>query len=346
MKEKTVVIGMSGGVDSSVAACLLKDAGYNVIGATMLMLDDEKTKTAIADAKKICKQIQIPHYIFDVSKEFKELVINCFIDSYKEGKTPNPCVVCNKKFKFGLFYQKAQELNANYIATGHYAKIENNHLVMSEVKEKDQSYFLCQIEKEVLPHILFPLNKYKSKDEIRDLARKYQLPVSEKKDSQEICFIPNDNYKKFLNSQNLKCQEGKIILKENGKVLGTHNGLYNYTIGQRKGLNISFKEPLYVIELDSKTNTVIVGKNEDLFKETLKAENMNYLVDKTAFFNYDLFAKVRSRGSLEKIKSITEEQDGSLNVTFEKPQRAITPGQLIVFYNTKNECLGGGYIIK
>ena len=165
MKKEKVVIGISGGVDSAVSACLLKDAGYEVIGMTMKLLDDEKTTTAITDAKRICEQINIPHYILDITKEFKELVINNFIEAYKNGQTPNPCVICNKNFKFGLFFDQAKKLGANYIATGHYAKIENNKLKMSEVKEKDQSYFLCQIPKEVLPHIIFPLEKYKSKEE-------------------------------------------------------------------------------------------------------------------------------------------------------------------------------------
>ena len=181
MKEKTVVVGMSGGVDSSVSACLLKDEGYNALGVTMMFLDNEETKKSIEDAKKICKQIGITHKVIDLRKEFKDLVIKNFIDSYQKGYTPNPCVVCNKYFKFGLFYEKAKELGANYIATGHYAKIENNQLKMSDIVEKDQSYFLSQINKDILPFILFPLNKYKSKEETRALARKYNLPVSEKK---------------------------------------------------------------------------------------------------------------------------------------------------------------------
>ena len=292
MKKEIVVIGMSGGVDSSVAACLLKEDGYQVIGATMKLLEDEKTKEAIEDAKKICNLLDIPHYIFDLTKEFKEIVIKNFITSYKEGLTPNPCIVCNKYFKFGLFYQKAKELNATYIATGHYAKVENNRLIMSDAKEKDQSYFLCQIDKDLLPYVLFPLNKFNSKDEIRSLAKKYNLPVSEKKDSQD------------------------------------------------------YKEPLYVLELDIENNNVIVGSNNELLKKELIASNINYLVDKDEFFKTKLYAKIRSRGSIEEIDNciITNEKD--LKVTFKKELRAITPGQYIVFYNNKNECLGSGYIKK
>ena len=343
MEKETVVIGMSGGVDSSVAACLLKEEGKEVIGATMLLLDDEKTKQSIEDAKTICKKLGIKHYIFDLRKEFKKEVIDNFIEAYKSGKTPNPCVNCNKYFKFGLFYQKAKELGADYIATGHYAKIKNNRLVMSDVTEKDQSYFLCQIDKEILPHILFPLNKYKSKEEIRNLARTFQLPVSEKKDSQEICFIPKDDYKLFLKDKNINKKEGNIILTDK-TILGKHQGLYQYTIGQRKGLNISYKEPLYVIKIDTKTNSLIVGKNKELFKQELFANNMNYLIKKEEFNNTKLFAKIRSRGELEEVESVAEEENNRIHVIFKNKLRAITPGQLIVFYNEKKECLGGAYI--
>ena len=344
MEKETVVIGMSGGVDSSVAACLLKEEGKEVIGATMLLLDDKKTKQAIEDAKNICKKLGIKHYIFDLRKEFKKEVIDNFIEAYKSGKTPNPCVNCNKYFKFGLFYQKAKELGADYIATGHYAKIKNNRLEMSDVTAKDQSYFLCQIDKEILPHILFPLNKYKSKEEIRNLARTFQLPVSEKKDSQEICFIPKDDYKLFLKDKNINKKEGNIILTDK-TILGKHQGLYQYTIGQRKGLNISYKEPLYVIKIDTKTNSLIVGKNKELFKQELFANNMNYLIKKEEFNNTKLFAKIRSRGELEEVESVAEEEENNrIHVIFKNKLRAITPGQLIVFYNEKKECLGGAYI--
>ena len=345
MKKEIVVIGMSGGVDSSVAACLLKEEGYQVIGATMQLLEDEKTKEAIEDAKKICTILNIPHYIFDLTKKFKTIIIEDFIRSYKEGTTPNPCIICNKHFKFGLFYKKAQELGATYIATGHYAKVKNNRLIMSDAKEKDQSYFLCQIDKEVLPNVLFPLNNFHSKDEIRALAKKYNLPVSEKKDSQEICFIPNDDYKSFLEKNNIKNKPGNIILK-NGTILGKHNGLYKYTIGQRKGLNIAYKEPLYVLELDTENNNVIVGTNKELLKRELIATDINYLIDKDEFFKTKLYAKIRSRGSLEEIEKCQLDKKKNLIITFVKDLRAITPGQYIVFYNDKNECLGSGCIKK
>lgn len=344
MERKTVAIGMSGGVDSSVAACLLKDKGYNVIGVTLELLDNEETKKSIEDAKNICKKIDIKHYVCDLKKEFKEEIVQNFITAYKQGKTPNPCVLCNRLFKFGLFYKKALELGADYISTGHYARVKNNRLMMSLADGKDQSYFLCQIKKEILPKVLFPLNEFQSKEEIRTLARKYQLPVSEKKDSQEVCFIPNDDYKTFLKKNGQEEVEGKIILTD-GTVLGNHKGLFNYTIGQRKGLNISYKEPLYVIQLDTKNNNLIVGTNNELFNQELIATNMNYLVEKDEFFKTKLFAKIRSRGNLEEVDTVTEEQN-RLKIKFKNKLRAITPGQLIVFYNENKECLGGAYIEK
>lgn len=344
MERKTVAIGMSGGVDSSVAACLLKDKGYNVIGVTLELLDNEETKKSIEDAKAICKKIDIKHYVCDLKEEFKEEIVQNFITTYKQGKTPNPCVLCNRLFKFGLFYKKALELGADYISTGHYARVKNNRLMMSLADGKDQSYFLCQIKKEILPKVLFPLNEFQSKEEIRTLARKYQLPVSEKKDSQEVCFIPNDDYKTFLKKNGQEEVEGKIILTD-GTVLGNHKGLFNYTIGQRKGLNISYKEPLYVIQLDTKNNNLIVGTNNELFNQELTATNMNYLVEKDEFFKTKLFAKIRSRGNLEEVDTVTEEQN-RLKIKFKDKLRAITPGQLIVFYNENKECLGGAYIEK
>ena len=344
MERKTVAIGMSGGVDSSVAACLLKDKGYNVIGVTLELLDNEETKKSIEDAKAICKKIDIKHYVCDLKEEFKEEIVQNFITAYKQGKTPNPCVLCNRLFKFGLFYKKALELGADYISTGHYARVKNNRLMMSLADGKDQSYFLCQIKKEILPKVLFPLNEFQSKEEIRTLARKYQLPVSEKKDSQEVCFIPNDDYKTFLKKNGQEEVEGKIILTD-GTVLGNHKGLFNYTIGQRKGLNISYKEPLYVIQLDIKNNNLIVGTNNELFNQELTATNMNYLVEKDEFFKTKLFAKIRSRGNLEEVDTVTEEQN-RLKIKFKDKLSAITPGQLIVFYNENKECLGGAYIEK
>lgn len=342
MDKKLVVVAMSGGVDSSTTAYLLQKEGYNIAGATMRLIDDEKTEKAINDAKEVCQKLGIKHYVFDLTKEFKEIVINNFIESYKSGQTPNPCVLCNKKFKFGLFYQKAkEELNADYIATGHYAKVENGKLISSNTINKDQSYFLYGIDKEVLKNVIFPLEKYKSKDEVREVARSAGLSLSNKKDSQEVCFIPNDDYPKYLEEyMKEKAKPGNIYLEDN-TIIGKHHGLIYYTIGQRKGLNISYKEPLYVLEIDTKNNALIVGPNKSLFKTQLLANNINILVDELPS---NVLAKIRSRG--DKQEATIEKEDDKILVTFKEPVRAITKGQSVVFYDQNNICLGGGIIEK
>jgi len=340
MKQK-VGIGISGGVDSAVAAYLLKQAGYEVIGITMKLIDDEKSNNSIKDAKKICSILGISHYVFDLQEEFKKVVIKNFIDSYKNATTPNPCVVCNKYFKFGIFFEKAKELGCNYIATGHYAKIKDNRLYMADVLEKDQSYFLYGISKDMLNNIMFPLQEYRNKEEIRKIAEEANLPVSSKKDSQEICFIPNDDYKSFLEKNNVNQTPGDICL-EDGTILGQHNGLTNYTIGQRKGLNIGYSEPLYVIKLDKENNRVVVGSNDKLFNNSLIANNINLLVDKKELENI-VYAKVRSRGKLKPCNASFLDDD-KVKVEFLEEERAITKGQSVVFYDIKGCCLGGGII--
>ena len=345
---KKVLLGMSGGVDSSVSAVILQKQGYEVIGLTMLLCEDEKS-TAIQDAKKVCEKLNIEHHVVDLKREFKKNVIDNFVCSYMCAKTPNPCVECNKYMKFDEFYKIAQKLGCDYIATGHYARIEYSEkykeyvLKKSNSEKKDQTYFLYGIDKKILPQVIFPLSDFEDKTEIRKIAEENNLLVANKKDSQEICFIPNNDYISFLKNHdyNIKNKKGKIVLRS-GEIIGEHEGIINYTVGQRKGLGISYKEPLYVLELNNKTNQVIVGTEKELYSKELFANELNFLIDIDLTKTIEIKAKVRYRAN--EADSILEVRDGIAKVTFKEPQRAITPGQSVVFYKD-NIVLGGGKII-
>lgn len=332
---KKVLLGMSGGVDSSVAAILLKQSGYEVIGATMELWQNEDnniengccSQKAIYDAKKICDKLEISHYVFNFKEEFKTHVINDFIRCYTCAKTPNPCIECNKHIKFDLFYKKAIELGCEYISTGHYAKIEFSNeykkyvLKKSNEIAKDQTYFLYGIPKEILPKLIFPLQDYKNKQEIREIAKKYDLPVAKKPDSQEVCFIPNNKYSDFL-LKNMKTPPKKgIIMTTNKERLGEHNGLIYYTIGQRKGLGISYKEPLYVVDLNEKENQVIVGTEKELYKKELYANELNFLLFDKLEKEMQATVKIRYRAKEEKARIIPIKED-MVKVELENPRKS------------------------
>ena len=348
MKEK-VLLGMSGGVDSSVSAVLLKEAGFEVIGCTMNLLD-EPNEEAIKDAKKVCEKLGIEHHVFDCKKEFRCYVMDTFISEYENARTPNPCVECNQYLKFGMFYDKAKELGCKYIATGHYAKKEYSEkykqyvLRKSSEEKKDQTYFLYTIPREKVEYIIFPLQDNVSKQDTRRLAEQNGLEIADKKDSQEICFIKDDDYQKFL-KEHMKQQpkKGNIVLTT-GEILGKHNGLINYTIGQRKGLGISYKEPLYVVALDTHKNQVIVGTEKQLYSSELEAIHLNWIIDVENALQKGLecFAKIRYRAKEAKAKVIKENE--KIKVVFQEPQRAITKGQSVVFYDEDGIVLGGGKI--
>lgn len=347
---KKVLLGMSGGVDSSVAAIVLQEQGYEVIGATMkLWNQNSQDNDIIDDAKKLCDKLGISHYTLNFEEEFKKCVIDNFIQAYSNGITPNPCIECNKFLKFNYFFKKAMELECDYIATGHYAKTEFSEkynqyvLKKSNAGQKDQSYVLYNIPKEMISKILFPLGTFENKEEIRKIAEKYGLSTAKKPDSQEICFIPDNDYAGFLiKSGKVKSEKGNIINKD-GKVLGIHNGLIHYTIGQRKGLGISNETPLYVIDLDIKNNNLIVGEEKDIYSKVLYANNLNYTVDIDMSKPIEVDAKIRYSAK-EASAILYPPENGIVKLEFVNPQRAITRGQSVVFY-IDDVLIGGGKII-
>lgn len=351
MENKKVLLGMSGGVDSSVSALLLKQQGFEVIGATMELFAGSSccNINTYIDAKGICNQLGIPHFTYDYKNEFKEYVIDDFINCYANCKTPNPCIECNKYLKFGLMYEKAKELGCNYIATGHYAKTEYSEkygrwvLKKSNAGKKDQSYVLWNIPKELIEHVIFPLADFESKEQIREIARNNNLKVANKPDSEDICFVPDGNYKKFLeNNSDIKPQKGKIVTSK-GEVLGEHTGLYNYTIGQRKGLGISYKAPLFVIGFNKAKNEVIVGEESELYKKEIMVGDINLLLVDEITKSIEVDVKTRYSSKVAKA-TITMQDADKIKVVFDEPQRALTPGQSAVFY-VDDIVLGGGKIL-
>lgn len=352
MENKKVLLGMSGGVDSSVSALLLKKEGYDVIGITLELFAGSSCcniETYI-DAKNVCNSIGIPHFTYDCKEQFKNHVINDFINCYSNCKTPNPCIECNKYMKFGYMWDKAKALGCNYIATGHYAKTEYSKkyerwvLKKSNAGRKDQSYVLWNIPKELIEHVLFPLANFEYKEQIREIARENNLKVANKPDSEDICFVPDGNYKKFLeNNSDIRPKKGNIVTTK-GEILGKHNGLYNYTIGQRKGIGISYKEPLFVVGFNKEKNEVIVGVKDEIYQKEMYVTDINLLLFDELKEKMKVNVKTRY-SSKEESATIEMIDNNTIKVEFENPVARITPGQSAVFY-LDDIVVGGGKILK
>ncbi len=343
-----IAAAMSGGVDSSVAAALLKQQGHEVIGVTMKLADNKNSQNAITDARKVTAKLGIPHHVIDLQDIFKRTIITDFCREYGLGRTPNPCVLCNRHIKFGILWEKVKGLGADFLATGHYARIEKTNrgrylLKKGKDKRKDQSYFLCQLKQEQLKHSLFPIGNL-TKDKVREIAQEMRLPIVNRNESQEICFVTDDDHARFLKDH----YPGEIIkgpiLDWHGKQLGEHKGIMFYTIGQRKGLGITAREPLYVTAIVPEKNTIIVGTKEQTYANELVADNLNWITESMPEKPINVKTRVRYRHpEAESTVSIIDEN--SVHVQFAEPQMAITPGQAVVFYDG-DTVIGGGRIIR
>lgn len=356
--KKKVVIGMSGGVDSSVAAWLLKEQGYDVIGVTMQIWQDEEEfvqeenggccgLSAVEDARRVAQSLDIPYYVMNFKKEFKAKVMDYFADEYLQGRTPNPCIACNRYVKWESLLQRSLAIGADYIATGHYARIrqlENGRytLYSSATAAKDQTYALYNLTQEQLSRTLMPVGEF-TKDEIRQMAEKIGLKVANKPDSQEICFVPDDDYASFIEAYSgKKLPEGDFVTAD-GQVIGRHRGISHYTIGQRRGLALPMGRRVFVTGIRPETNEVVVGENEELFKTHVTAQKLNFMSIPGVEGELDVIAKIRynHKGAPARIRMTGED---TLECVFEEPQRAITPGQALVFYDMEGNVAGGGTI--
>ena len=358
--SRKVVVGMSGGVDSSVAAWLLKEQGYDVIGVTMQIWQDEDAEvqeaeggccglSAVDDARRVAMDLGIPYYVMNFKEEFRKNVMDYFVGEYVEGRTPNPCIACNRHVKWESLLRRSMAIGADYIATGHYAQIDRlpggrYSLKTSVTAAKDQTYALYNLTQEQLSHTLMPVGSY-HKEEIRDMAERLGLPVAHKPDSQEICFIPDHDYASFIEEYTGRELPPGNFVDLDGNVLGRHRGITHYTVGQRKGLNLSMGRPVFVVEIRPETNEVVIGDNQDVFTNVLRCAKLNWMaVDGLHGKSMDVLAKIRysHKGSPCTIREIGNDM---VECRFHEPVRAVTPGQAVVFYDG-DYVAGGGTIIR